>query len=171
MGPAPGRRRADARSHYSRGVAITGLEARGQILDELGVAVERIALAVACLTEAYEHLAVTSADRLEAELFRPAQKAFGRAKRTHSQFAERTGSPAGRFEQPSAGRRSQGVTAFVERAVVAAVEADHLIADLQDTMLPTEFGDPELRSGLSEIRASLDALPAAARGFLRTLGR
>ena len=152
-------------------MAITEREAREQILDDLGAAVERTALAVACLGEAYEHLSVGPADRLEAELFRPVQKAFGRGKRTHAQFAERTGFPPRVFEPPSAGLPSQGVKSFVERAVIAAAEADRMIADLQDSMLPIESGDAELRSGLTEVRELLDSLSIAAREFLRTLGR
>ena len=152
-------------------MAITAREAREQILNDLGVAVDQIAVAVACLGEAYEHLSVMSADRLEAELYRPVQKAYGRGKRTHSQFAERVGFGARDFESPAPGRASQGTKAFVERAVLAAAEGDRRIADLQDTMLPIESGDAELRTGLSEVRELLDGLPAAARDFMRTLGR
>jgi len=152
-------------------VAITAQEARERILEELAVAVDRAALAVACLGAAYEQLSVTSADRLEAELYRPVQKAFGRAKRTYVQFAERTGSIPREFEAPSAGRPSQGVKAFVEGAVGAAADADRAIAELQDSMLPIESGDAELRVGLAEARESLEGVPVAAREFLRTLGR
>ena len=49
--------------------------------------------------------------------------------------------------------------------------ANRQIADLQDSMLPIEFGDPELRTGLAEVRTLLDQLPGTAREFLRTLGR
>lgn len=152
-------------------MAITEHEARERILDELAAAIDHIALAVAVLGEAYELLSVDSADRLEAQLFRPVQKAFGRAKRTHAGFAERVGMPARSFESPSAGRPSQGTKAFVERAVVAAAEADHGIAELQNSMLPIESGDPELRAGLTETRELLDKLPISSREFLRTLGR
>lgn len=152
-------------------MAISTREARERILDELAGAVERIALAVACLGEAFEQLSVMSADRLEAELFRPAQRAYGRGKRTHAQFAERTGLVARELVAASAGRRSQGVKAFVEGAVAAAADADHRIAELQDSMLPIESGDAELRTGLAEIRESLAELPIPAREFLRTLGR
>lgn len=152
-------------------MAITQREARQQILDDLGDAVDRIALGVACLAEAFEQLSVTSADRLEAELFRPVQKAYGRGKRTHAQFAERTGLSARGFDPPSPGVRSQGVKLFVERAVAAAAEADIIVADLQDSMLPIESGDAELRSGLTEVRELLAGVPNAAREFLRTLGR
>lgn len=152
-------------------MVITTLEARERILTELGAASERIALCVACLGAAYEQLSVMAADRLEAELYRPAQKAFGRGKRTRSQFAERVGAEVGELASPSAGRPSQGVKAFVEGAVVAAADADRMIAELQDSMLPIESGDAELRAGLAEVRDLLAGLPVAAREFLRTLGR
>jgi hypothetical protein len=149
----------------------TALEARQQLLADLATAIDQIALATACLGEAYEQLDDATADRLEAELFRPVQKAFGRAKRAHSQFAAQAGLPARSFEPPSAGLPSQGVKRFVERAVAASVEAGHTIAGLQDSMLPIEVGDPELRAGLAEVRELVEEMPGRARGFLRTLGR
>lgn len=152
-------------------MAITAREARERILEELGAAVDGTAFAVACLGAAYEQLSVMAADRLEAELYRPVQKAYGRGKRTHDQFAERCGLPGREFDSPSAGRPSQGVKAFVEGALHAAAAADHRIAELQDSMLPIESGDAELRAGLAEVRDLLGELPGAARDFLRTLGR
>jgi len=152
-------------------VAISEREARERILDELAGALDRVAVAVACLGEAYDLLSVMGADRLEAELYRPVQKAYGRGKRTHSQFAQRTGLDGREFEAPPPGRRSQGVKAFVERAVTASADAERRISELQDSMLPIESGDAELRTGLTEVRELLSELPGAAREFLRTLGR
>jgi hypothetical protein len=152
-------------------MAITALEAKTQILHDLAGATDQVALALACLGEAYEQLDVGTADRLEAELFRPAQKAYGRGKRTHAQFAERVGLPTREFESPSAGLSSQGVKAFVQRAVIAAADADRRIAELQDSMLPIESGDAELRTGLNEVRELLGEIPGPAGRFLRTLGR
>lgn len=152
-------------------MAITALEARRQILDDLAAAIDEIGLAVACLGEAFELLAVGTADRLDAELFRPVQKAYGRGKRTHSQFADRCGLPAGGLAAPSPGPTSQGAKAFIERAVTAAGDADRRIAALQDSMLPIESGDAELRAGLSETRELLSGVPTSAREFLRALGR
>jgi hypothetical protein len=149
----------------------TALEAREQILADLATAIDQIALATACLGQAYEQLDDLTADRLEQELFRPAQKAFGRAKRTHSQFAGRFGVAARAFEPPSAGLPSQGVKRFVERAAAASADAGRTVAALQDSLLPIEAGDPELRAGLAEVRELVDEVPGRAREFLRTLGR
>ena len=46
-----------------------------------------------------------------------------------------------------------------------------MLATLQDSMLPVEVGDPELRAGLSAVRESIGPLPGRARELLRTLGR
>ena len=152
-------------------MAITASEAREQILDDLAAAIDQVALAIASLGEAYDRLSVAPADRLEAELFRPIQKAFGRSKRTHAQFAERNGFAPRQFASPSAGVQSQSVTDLVEQAVAVAAAANRQIAELQDSMLPIEFGDPELRRGLAQVRTLLNELPGTAREFLRTLGR
>ena len=152
-------------------MAISAAEARAQILDDLAAAVEQTALAVAALGEAFEQLPDAAADRLEADLFRPVQRAYALGKRTHAGFAARHEKPTGAFDLPSPGLSSQGASRLVERAVVAATEADRRIAALQDSMLPVESGDGELRSGLADVRELLAPVPAGAREFLRTLGR
>jgi hypothetical protein len=63
------------------------------------------------------------------------------------------------------------VRQLIERAGDAAYDADQSIAELQDSMLPVEVGDPELRAGLSQVRETLSPVPARARGLIRTLGR
>ena len=152
-------------------MARTALEARRQILDELATAIDQLAVAVACLGEAFELLSVDAADHLEADLYRPVQTAYGRGQRTHARFAERCGLSKRDFELPSPGLSSQGAKAFVERALTASTDADRRIAELQDSMLPIESGDAELRTGLREVRELLGQLPARARQLLRTLGR
>jgi len=152
-------------------VAITTAEARQQILDDLAAALDQLGLAVACLSEAFEQLAVDAADQLEANLYRPVQRAYGRGKRTHAQFAERVGLSGDTFEPPSAGPSSQGVKELIQRMAAAVADADRRVAELQDSMLPIEAGDAELRSGLSEVRETLEKVPTAAARFLRTLGR
>lgn len=152
-------------------MAITTVEARQQILDELGVAIEGLSFAVACLGEAYEQLDTGSAEQLEAELFRPAQRALARAKRTEAGFAGRTGLSTRALRQAEPGRASEGVKSFIDRATTAAAAADRAIAELQDSMLPIEAGDAELRAGLAEVRDSLAPLGVAARQFLGRLGR
>ena len=49
--------------------------------------------------------------------------------------------------------------------------ADQTIAGLQDSMLPVEVGDTELRAGLSQAREALAAIPLGARDIVRTVGR
>ena len=122
-------------------------EARQHLLDDMALAIEELALALAVLGAAYELLDERTADRLEEELFRGVQTAFGRAQRTHAAFAARYSLQGRTFEQPSAGLPSQGARAFLERAGEAITEADTLLAELQDSLLPVEVGDPELRAG------------------------
>ena len=152
-------------------MAVSAAEARGRILADLAGAIAQLGFGTSCLGEAYELLDEATADRLEQELFRPLQKAYGRAKRTQSGFAERFGLEAPALTSASPGLASQGVKVFVTRAVTAAGEADHRIAELQDSMLPIDAGDAELRAGLAEVRGLLDGVPGASSAFLRTLGR
>jgi hypothetical protein len=152
-------------------MAYTTEEAREQLLDTLGEAADQLALALACLGEAYEQLDDNAAEGLEAQLFRPVQVAYGRAQSTYSDFAARHGLPGRDFEPRSPGVQSQGAKVFIERAVEAAGQADRGIAALQDSMLPIEAGDAALRAGLSEVRELIEGLPARARELVRTLGR
>jgi hypothetical protein len=146
-------------------------EARQQLLDTLAEATEALGFALACLAEAYDKLDEHNAGRLEQELFGPVQRAYGRAKATHSEFAARHGLPGRTFEQQSAGVSPRGAPGFVDQAVAAVSEADTALAELQDSMLPVEAGDPELRAGLTAVRERVRGLPATARELLRTLGR
>ena len=152
-------------------MAITEIEARQQIIGALAVAIDQVALAVACLSQAFEQLSDDKADQLEGELFRPVQKAYGLARRTKEGFGRRYELTGPEPKVLSPGLASQGVKAFVDQAVKAAGTADMTIAELQNSMLPIESGDPELRQGLAEVRELLAGLPAGARDFLRTLGR
>ena len=152
-------------------MAYTTAEGREQILGDLAVAIEQIADSLACLGEAYEQLDDQHADELEEQLFRPVQGAYGRAKRTYSEFASRSQLRARSFDAHSPGVQSQSVQELIERAADAAYDADQSIADLQDSMLPVEVGDPELRAGLSHVRETLSAVPPRARGLVRTVGR
>jgi hypothetical protein len=152
-------------------VAYTTADARQQLLDTLAKAAEGLGEALAALTEAYEQLDENTADALEAELFRPVQSAYGRARRTHADFAERYGLPGRSFEPPPPGAPSRGVKGFLERAVAAVESADGTLATLQDSMLPVEVGDPELRAGIEEVRTLLDHTRSRSRELLRTLGR
>jgi hypothetical protein len=152
-------------------MAYTTAEARQELLDTVAHAANDLGFASACLAEAYEQLDEYNGDRLEDACFRPVQMAYGRAKRTHTEFAGRYGLEPAAFEQQATGIPSQGAAAFIERGVEAAGAADHTLAELQDSMLPVEAGDERLRAGLRAAREPLSDLPAKAREFLRELGR
>ena len=149
----------------------TTAEARQELLDGFAEAIEQIGLALAALGAAYEQLDEHNADRLEAELFGPVQRAYGRAKSTHAQFAERHGLTGRAFATPEPGIPSTGAMGFIQEAVDAAAEAGSALGELQDSSLPTEVGDVELRAGLAEVRELLGGVRQRARALTRTIGR
>jgi hypothetical protein len=152
-------------------MAYTTADARGQLLESVAEAIEEIGFGLASLGEAYEQLDEQSAERLEGELFRPVQVAYGRGQRTYAEFAARYDLPSQTFEAASLRAPSHGVKGFLDSAMDAVERADRTLATLQDSMLPVEVGDPELRSGLEEVRKLLGGLPGRAHLFVRTLGR
>ncbi|HEU0249645.1 MAG TPA: hypothetical protein VFR48_02870 [Solirubrobacteraceae bacterium] len=152
-------------------MTYTAAEGRGQILDALALAADEIALALAELSEAYEHLDEQTAERLEDALFAPVQAAYGRAKRTYAEFAQRTELPARTFAMPNQVAPSTAAKQLIERALEALTRADLGLGELQDSMLPVEVGDPELRSGLAEVRELAERVRPKARELVRTIGR
>lgn len=152
-------------------MADSDVEARRQLLEALGAATDELAHALASLGAAYEQLDDQQADRLEDRLFRPVQRAYGRAKRTYAEFALRHGLPARAFDMPVPEAPSTAVKGFIQNAVDAVARADAEIVALQDSSMPIEFGDVELRAGLREVRELMSGLSHQARGFVRTFGR
>ncbi len=152
-------------------MAYTSESARRQLLDQLGEAVEHLSAAIGALGEAYEAADARTGGELEARLFRPVQAAYGRLRRTRAGFAERYGlaeDPAGSapMSAPSADPR-----VHLERAIQAIERADLVISEMQDSMLPVEVGDRELRDGLMEVRELLAAAPGEGRQLVRLVGR
>jgi hypothetical protein len=152
-------------------MAYSTAEARGDLLDALATATDELALALANAGAAYELLDEASGERLEEALFRPVQHAYGRARRAHSGFAGRVGLPGRDFAQPNPGVPSTGVRGLLERSADAILTADSELAELQDSMLPVEVGDPELRADLADVRERLAPLEAATATFMRSYGR
>jgi hypothetical protein len=152
-------------------MAYVTAEARQELLDSVAEAIDEIGSALAALGAAYEQLDEQTADRMEEELFRPVQVAYGRAQRTHATYAERYGLRGRTFEPASAGLPSQGVRGFLDSAVDSVEAADDILAELQDSMRPVEVGDAELRAGLAEVRELLGTLRGRAREIIRRLGR
>ncbi len=149
----------------------TTTEARQQLLDTIAEAAEKLGVALASLSEAYERLDERNADAVEEALFRPVQMAYGRSRRAHAAFAERHSLAGCTFEPAVAGAPAKGVKGFLDSAVQAVGDADRLLATLQDSMLPVEVGDVELRADLEQVRALLQGLSTRARELVRTLGR
>jgi hypothetical protein len=152
-------------------MAYTAANARAQVLDVLADAADDVGRALADLGEAYELLDDHAAERLEQELFGPVQTAYGRAKRTHTEFAKRYDLPVHGFAPQTPGGPSNGAKGFIERAVEAASKADGTLATLQDSMLPVEVGDQELRAGITAVRELLGGVRGHAREIVRVFGR
>jgi hypothetical protein len=152
-------------------MTYSSTEARQRLLQWVAGAAEELGVALAYLGEAYEQLDENTAERLEQELFRPVQMAYGRAQRTCSEFASRHGLAGHRFQPASETAPSKGVKGSLDSAVDAVARADAALATLQDSMLPVEVGDTGLRAGLQETRRLLGDVREHARGLMRTLGR
>lgn len=146
-------------------------EARKDLLDAVADAIEDLARALAALGAAYELLDEHKADDLEEAMFGPVQVAYGRARRTHTEFAGRHGLPTRTFATPAPGAPSGGLKGYLEDAVAAVTSADATLATLQDSMMPIEVGDAELRAGLANVRELIADVPQRARALTRTFGR
>jgi hypothetical protein len=149
----------------------TTIEARQQLLDMLGEAADSIGAALASLGAAYEQLDEYHAGELEEKLFRSVQLAYGRARRTHTEFAAQHGLSSRNFEASSPGLPSTGAKRFIDNAVAAVGQADMTLVELQDSMLPVEVGGPEVRAALAEVRELLGGFADRAREVVRTIGR
>lgn len=149
----------------------TTAEAREDLLASLAEATDQIGVALAALGAAYDQLDTARADELEEGLFMPVQAAYGRARRTHAGFADRHGLARREFKPASPGLASIGAKGFVDRAVVAVGRADTTLATLQDSMLPVDVGDEELRAALADLRELLGGIGLRARDLVRTIGR
>lgn len=152
-------------------MSYTTADGRRQVLDAVAAAADQIGVAVAYLGEAYEQLDEYAAERLEEQLFRPVQLAYGRARRVHGEFAARHGLPAHTFETPHPHTRANDARGLIDDAVEAVTRADGGLGGLQDSMLPIDVGDTELRAGLEDVRVLLGEVAERARRLERTLGR
>lgn len=152
-------------------MSYTSESARMQLLDELGQAVEALSVAIEALGEAYEAADDRTAEELESRLFRPVQAAYARAQRTRASFAERHQLTAGATSPARSAAPSADPRTHLDRAIQAIERTDLVIAEMQDSMLPVEVGDRELRDGLTEVRELIAAAPGQARQLVRLIGR
>ncbi len=151
-------------------VTYTAQSGRVQILNDVAAGADQLGGALAMLGEVYEQLDNHSADLMEEQLFRPLQAAYGQLKRTHAEFAARHGLDQHEFAAPTV-RLPEAARAGIEHAVDAVRSADDTLASLQDSMLPVDVGDQQLRAGLAGARTLLGPFPAHAAALIRTLGR
>ncbi|HVF79572.1 MAG TPA: hypothetical protein VNA28_14850 [Solirubrobacteraceae bacterium] len=152
-------------------MSYSAADARRDLLAAVADAIDDLARALAALGAAYELLDEHKADQLEEALFGPVQVAYGRLRRTHTDFARRHGLESRTFEIPQPGAPSQGIKGYVDAATAAVTSADATLATLQDSMMPIEVGDPELRAGLAQGRELVDEVPQRARALARSFGR
>lgn len=151
-------------------MSYTTESGRHEILDAIADAVDRLKTAVGALGEAYELLDEHTADLMEERLFRPLQGALAQLGRTSSEFSARTGVRGREFvEAPAVLPVAAAVG--IEQAADAIADADDILSELQDSMLPVEVGDRELRDGLSRARVLLAPLDAEANELMRRIGR
>jgi len=152
-------------------VPYSTADARRQLLDSVAQASEALGEALASLTEAYEQLDEASADRVEEQLFRPVQRAYGRARSASAAFAERHALESREIGEASQPSPSHGVKGLIEAAEGQVQRAEMALATLQDSLLPVEVGDAELRRELGQIRELIAGFNGHARDVLRTVGR
>lgn len=146
-------------------------DARQQLLQTVAEATEALAASLASLSEAYEQLDEASGDRVEEQLFRPVQRAYGRAQSAYANFAGRHELTTRELEQAGRAAPSRGVKGLIETAVADAQSADSTLATLQDSLLPIEVGDAQLRADLEQVRDLLSGVAGRARELQRTFGR
>jgi len=152
-------------------MSFSSADGRRQLLQVVAESADRLSVALGLLSGAYDLLDERSAEQLEEQIFRPVQVAYGRLRRTYSAFAARSQLPAREFVPAAEGAPARGLQGLVEGAVGEVLAADGELTALQDSMLPVEVGDTELREGLADVRSRLAAVPGAARQMMRTRGR
>src|SRR4029077_14840800 len=99
-------------------------QARKDLLEIVSEAINQIGRALAALGTAYENLDEPTADRLEQDLFRPVQLAYGRAQRAHTSFAARSGLRVRKFTPPPQNSPGRSTVELIDRAVSHAQDAD-----------------------------------------------
>jgi len=152
-------------------VAYTDLEGREGLSARLGEAVEYLGEGLGSLGEAYESLDDQTADTLEEKLFGPMQRAYGRAKKTYSDFAARHGLEGRTFDAPASPVTSGKAADLIAAVAGSAEAAEYALTELQDDPAFLEVGDQELRAGVVSVREPIAHVPRDARLMLRMLGR
>ncbi len=152
-------------------MSYTSAQGRQQILDAMASAADHLAVALGLLGGAYDLADEHIAEMLEDGVFRPVQLAYGRLRRSHAEFAARSGLPGREFSPAPEGAPARGLKGLLDDAAEQVRQADGELAELQDSMLPVEVGDQQLRAALEEARSLMGQVGPKARELLRTFGR
>ena len=151
-------------------MSYTNDSGRRQIISDCVAGANYMGDALAALGEVYELLDDQTAERMEESVFKPTQAAYGQLKRTLTEFATRFGLPQPTFPASIVPAPTDPHTTL-DRVADLVASADEAVSELQDTLLPVEVGDAELRAGLSRTRTLIGRVPASAEELIRTLGR
>jgi hypothetical protein len=125
-------------------MAYSAQEGRLRLTGDLASAIQSLAVALACLGEAYELLDEGAAAVLEEQLFHPVQSAYGRARRMYAEFAARHGLPESQAPPPSSGTHSSHPRVYLQR---------------------------ELRDGISSVRELIAPVPGRIQSLIGVVGR
>ena len=123
------------------------------------------------LGDAYEWLDEQTADRMEDEIFRPAQAAYGRAQRTHAAFSERHELTRSHFDEAGHTGHPGDARGAIERAAASLTEADAILATFRIRCCRSTSAIRSCAPGSRAVRELIAPLPHQARQLLRMLGR
>ena len=125
---------------------------------------------VAALGEAYEQLDEQSGDRMEAVLFRPLQTAYGQLKRTHAEFAARSGLPGRDFPAPAQGAPEDPRARSSAPPTRSRPPMTHL-RSCRTRCCRSRSATRSCAPACPARARTIAPLPAACDDFVRTLGR
>ena len=135
-------------------------------------AADRLNSALGLLGAAYELLDERAAEQLEDELFGPVQHAYGRLRRTYSEFAARHGLPAREFPPAPEAAPGHGVHALIDDAIAEMARGRQPSwARSRTRCCRSRWGTGSCATASPRPAPGSRSVPDGARRLLRTFGR